>query len=386
MDDVFKLGPDYYRSPGEWTYKGYVLGGYNRKDIFECPDFAEYRVDDCFVVSYPKSVLDIISACMYINAALVGLSGNIMVCRILYKNKELRTPSNIQLLSLAIVDVSSCILTSFVRFGLMVKSLLYGAIDIQGPCCALHMFGFYTSTITTLVSLGAISVSRAIGIADKCSRSTKKTVNIYSIVVSWITGIGCSTLKTWAGEDLMCNPESVTMGVKNVAGVGIILVFIILFTMVVSYSYIYRVLNRHEKAFQQAMAAGGNSQHFKRKPMNVAILKVAVLLISMFIISYLPLAFYGVIAANVDGYRSEHVASLTLAFVCFCSMINPIIYTLTFNQFNKYLPCKKQTSLNEIELKRRGISGKKANSNNNDIISIIAICIIFDECLLFSKT
>ncbi|XP_006812264.1 rhodopsin, GQ-coupled-like [Saccoglossus kowalevskii] len=310
-------------------------------------------------VSSYESVFDIVSACLYICVALAGATGNIMVCYIVYTNKKLRTPSNIQLVSLAITDVLVCTLTSLTRFGFTVNSLLHGEINIKGPLCTFQIFILYSSSFTTIISLAAISVARAIGVADICSRSTKRKVIFILIVVTWVTGIGYGTLKAWAGEDLTCNLEPISQVTRNASRGGILIVFLSLLTMVVSYSYIYHVTNRHEKSFQRAMEAAGSRRQTQRKPMNLATLKVFVLLISMFTISYLPAALYGSLVVNIDRLRNEHFGNFILSLVCFGSLINPIIYSLTSNQFKNYLPFNKKTSINEIQLRQRYRTGTK---------------------------
>uniref|UniRef100_A0ABM0MYG7 Melanopsin-like n=1 Tax=Saccoglossus kowalevskii TaxID=10224 RepID=A0ABM0MYG7_SACKO len=231
------------------------------------------EVLDIIGVKPYEQFFDVISACMLVIVALVGTTGNFKVCNIVYSNKELRTSANIQLVSLAITDLLVCILTSSLRFSLTVKSLLYGEINIKGPFCTSQIFIFYFPTVTTIVSLGAISVSRAIVVADKFTPRTKKMVTICSITVCWTTGFGYATWKAWAGEDLSCNLEPIGQEVKTATRGGVIIVFLTLCTMVVSYSYIYRVINRHEKSFQRAMKAAGSGQQSQRKPMDLSTLK-----------------------------------------------------------------------------------------------------------------
>ncbi|XP_070560563.1 sulfotransferase 1C4-like [Ptychodera flava] len=55
MADFFKLYSDYYRVPGEYTFKGVYYASYVRKEVLERPDIFKIKPDDCFVVSYPKS-------------------------------------------------------------------------------------------------------------------------------------------------------------------------------------------------------------------------------------------------------------------------------------------------------------------------------------------
>ncbi|XP_006824547.1 rhodopsin, GQ-coupled-like [Saccoglossus kowalevskii] len=317
-------------------------------------NITEEVLDIIGVKSY-EQVLDIISACMLLIVAFVGTAGNIQVFYIVYANKKLRTPPNIQLVSLAAADMLVCIITSLMRFFVMVKSLLHGEININGPFCIGQIFVIYTSTMTTIVSLGTIAAIRAITVADKLSPSTKRTV-IYSLIsVNWITGLGYGTWKAWAGEDLACNPEPISQEVRNASRGGILMVFLTLCTIVVSYSYIYHVTNRHEKSFQRAMKAADNSGQRQRKTTNLATLKVAVLLISMFIISYFPVPLYGLLISNNDSYRNEHVASFFFSFMCLGSLINPIIYSLTSNQFKNHLFFKKNNKIQPIEQERNPV-------------------------------
>ncbi|XP_077863079.1 rhodopsin, GQ-coupled-like [Saccoglossus kowalevskii] len=303
-------------------------------------NITEEVLDIIGVKSY-EQVLDIISACMLLIVALVGTAGNIQVFEIVYTNKKLRTPQNIQLVSLAVTYVLVCTVTSLMRFFVMVKSLLHGEININGPFCTCQIFIIYSTLITTIVSLGSISVLRAIAVSDKFSPSTKRTLIFILITASWIIGIGYGTWKAWAGEDLACNPEPISQEVKNASRTGVIIIFLTLCTIVVSHSYIYRVTKRHEESFQRAMKAAGNNGQTNREPANLATLKVAAKLISTFIISYFPLALYGLVVLNNDSYRSEHVASVLLSLMLSGSMINPIIYTLTSNQFKNHLFFKK---------------------------------------------
>ncbi|XP_070560572.1 sulfotransferase 1C3-like [Ptychodera flava] len=55
MADLFRLNSDYYRVPGEYTFKGVYYAGCFKQEALERPEIFKIKPDDCFVVSYPKS-------------------------------------------------------------------------------------------------------------------------------------------------------------------------------------------------------------------------------------------------------------------------------------------------------------------------------------------
>ncbi|XP_070560561.1 sulfotransferase 1C4-like [Ptychodera flava] len=55
MADFFKLNEEYYRVPGNFTFKDVYLAEFIRKETLERPELFQIKSDDCFVVSYPKS-------------------------------------------------------------------------------------------------------------------------------------------------------------------------------------------------------------------------------------------------------------------------------------------------------------------------------------------
>ncbi|XP_006812187.1 type-1 angiotensin II receptor-like [Saccoglossus kowalevskii] len=299
---------------------------------------------DIVAVSSYEIFLDIISACIYIAVFIVGTAGNILVCNIVYSNKKLRTALNIQLVSLASADLIFCIIIPLVRVISMLISVLHGEFIVDGLLCAFQMFVFYSSGITTIVTLGSISVIRAIAIRNKCSNNTKKMIIIGSIVASYAIGVGYGILKVSAGHDNTCNPKPTSQKVLNITRFGISIVFTMFFTLVISYSYIYHVTAKNEKALKKTMDVGSCCVQGRRKPRNITAFRIAVIIISIFTISYISIAVHAFLVVNDVMLRNEHESNFTVSLASLGSMLNPIVYSLTSSQFKKYLPCQRKVA------------------------------------------
>ncbi|XP_006813527.1 neuromedin-U receptor 2-like [Saccoglossus kowalevskii] len=280
---------------------------------------------------------DICSSIIYIAVIVGGTFGNDLVCYIVYTNRNLRTSPNFHLISLAVADLIVCTTTSPIRLVVTVKRLVTSVIYTNDLECFGQTLTFYSSIITTFITLATIILTRAVGITNRVLLDTMRKVIYVFIAISYCIGFGYGITRASLGKEGPCGVTTVKQQVKISGMIGVVITWVSLLIVIISNFCICYITQSNQRALKSVLGDGGRHG----KSTNIATVKLSLRLVVCFIVSYLPGAIQGFLVSNELVDRTPYLANLFAAIACTGSAVNPLIYTLTSSTFKNHLPWKK---------------------------------------------
>ncbi|XP_062406274.1 trace amine-associated receptor 13c-like [Sardina pilchardus] len=278
---------------------------------------------------------------MYVFAAAVVIftvCGNLLVITAVYNFKQLHTPTNILIVSLAISD---CLVGLFV---MPVHSMiLIGSCSLFGSTfCALYNIINFHLTFVSVYNISFIAVDRYFALSNPFLYSKKVSLSLAFIITIhiWIVSLfyNCAFLYFNGNFRNKC-PDKCLVSVDEVwSTVDLIIVFILpCATIIILYLKVFFIARRHAVVIRAALKDrkrldiqnNGDSIKLERKAAKVLGILVSVFLICL-IPYYICMSLYDVLAESYDSVAN---AMLTLFF--FNSTLNPIIYALFYPWFRK---------------------------------------------------
>ncbi|KAJ3586403.1 hypothetical protein NHX12_012801 [Muraenolepis orangiensis] len=201
------------------------------------------------------SALFLVFNCVVLSLSLVlGLLANLLVCWVVFRNKNLRTSNNALLISLAASDLLKC----SVDTPLLLGSFLLGSggehLGVSGSLCALQQFSYALCGCVQLLTLVGISVERFHAIAFPFQTERRRTRIRVWIPSVWVCGLLLAvvspTLSKRALYYLLCRrspreqpPYTDPLGAYVLVPVwGFSLTLIVIY-----YARIFKVVRRHRK-------------------------------------------------------------------------------------------------------------------------------------------
>ncbi|XP_078030317.1 trace amine-associated receptor 8a-like [Epinephelus lanceolatus] len=267
--------------------------------------------------------------------SLLTVALNLLVIISVSHFRQLHTPTNILLLSLAVSDF---------LVGLLV---IPGEILLKTSCwflgdliCLLY---YYVSVIIVCSSIGnmvLISVDRYVAICDPLHYTTRVTVKRVKLCVClcWLCAVSyCSLLLkddlTQPGRYNSCHGECVIV-MNHTAGVVdlVVIVIVPISVIVVLYMRIFVVAVSQARAMRSHITAVTLqlSVNQKTKKSELKAARTLGVLVVVFLICFCP--FYCVTLAG-DALVSSSSAWLYLFYLNSC--LNPLIYALFYSWFRK---------------------------------------------------
>ena len=137
---------------------------------------------------------------------LLGVSGNLLVCWVVFRNKTLRTANNALLVNLAASDLIKCSVDTPV----FLASLLWALrrAEVGARLCCLLQFTYSLCSCVQLLSLVGISVERFRAIAFPFKAETRRSrVRLWGVFI-WALGLVVAVLSLTLSKDarfyMMC--------------------------------------------------------------------------------------------------------------------------------------------------------------------------------------
>ncbi|XP_063729151.1 rhodopsin, GQ-coupled-like [Symsagittifera roscoffensis] len=267
----------------------------------------------------------------------LGLHGNAITIQIFLSTKSLRTPQNLFLVNLAVVDlimVMSCqpvkCIASFLQYYPLNTCYVFGTLATFGGLCSIN-------------SMAAIAYDRYIMICsspeDMTTPSTKRSLSIIGVVWAYNlifailpnVGVGGFILN---GSRTSCTFDFISRTWSNRINLLVMYIAGFLFPLAISifcYLRIYlKVKNGGSVCKKDAKG------HNKGKEILVA--KASMLCIGVFIITWLPYAVLGVAGQFVEPQFFNPYMTTWPALIAKTNCIyNPIIYAFAHPSFKKEL-------------------------------------------------
>ncbi|XP_018552868.1 trace amine-associated receptor 13c-like [Lates calcarifer] len=273
----------------------------------------------------------------FISALIVAL--NLLIIISISHFRQLHTPTNILLLSLAVSDFLVGLLLMPVEIFLRTSCWFLG--DLM---CSLYN---YVSLIITSASIGdmvLISVDRYVAICDPLHYTTRVTGRRVKLCVClcWICSVFYSGL--FVKDDLTqpdrhssCYGECVIV-INYVAGaIDLVLTFIFPVTIIIIlYMRVFVVAVSQARAMRSHITAVTlqRSASLTTKKSELKAARTLGVLVVVFLICFCP--YYCVSLAG-DNLLNTSSASIVLYLFYFNSCINPVIYALFYPWFRKVL-------------------------------------------------
>ncbi|XP_058248427.1 trace amine-associated receptor 13c-like [Hemibagrus wyckioides] len=299
--------------------------------------------DRCEHFSCPeRSVSPAVYILLYVCSAAVVLltvCGNLLVIISVLHFKQLHTPTNMLVLSLAVSD--------FLVGGFVMPSMLIWMIEScwifgKGYCIIFWLIAAFL-IIVSIYNIALIAVDRYLALSNPLFYINRVSVRITHIIIvfDWCLVVAYILLLMYFNENFinfqMCPGEcflyvnEVWFVIDNIYSfIFPLSVIIILYTRVFviakKHATAIRELNNHTRPKTQKITS--HSMKSERKAA-----KVLGILVSVFLMCLLPYFIYSLMGYVIE-IQTETFQKVTI-LVCLNSTINPVIYALFYPWFRR---------------------------------------------------
>ncbi|XP_036406229.1 trace amine-associated receptor 7e-like [Megalops cyprinoides] len=311
--------------------------------------------------------LTAVDVLMYSAAAAVVLltvCGNLLVIISICHFKQLHTPTNLLLLSLAVADLLVGITVMPFHFIMLIEShWCFGAVY-----CTIYTVATFCLTCVSIYNVACIAVDRYFALRNPFLYSTKMTVNVTSMIISflWLYSITYNLVFLYFNEnitDLAENTKCAGECHVNInykwAFVDFILIFIVpCLTIIIMYLKIFAIAKKHANNIR-CVREQQHSKEMRKTNYSVASERKAAktlgILVAVFLLCLIPyyISVFILVHTMTQSVYLAAVQMLSLLFLN--SSINPIIYALFYSWFQKCVKliltfriCSSESSLMNV--------------------------------------
>ncbi|XP_030580239.1 trace amine-associated receptor 13c-like [Archocentrus centrarchus] len=260
---------------------------------------------------------------------------NLLVIISISHFRQLHTPTNLLLLSLAVADFFVGLLMFFQIV------LINGCWFLGDLMCVLYQYLAYIITSASVGTMVIISVDRYVAICYPLHYSTKVTQQRVKIVVClcWICSFLFQSLNqidnlNQPGRFNSCTGECVIV-INYIAGVAdLILTFIVSITVIVIlYLRVFVVVVSQARAMRSQLSAVTLQGSVTAKKSELKAARTLGVVIVVFLICMCP--FFCVNLTGQDSLLNASSAAFVIGLFYFNSCLNPIIYAYFYPWFRK---------------------------------------------------
>ncbi|XP_064159498.1 trace amine-associated receptor 13c-like [Anguilla rostrata] len=286
----------------------------------------------------PLTAADVL---LYVSVAVVvtlTVCGNFLVIISICHFKQLQTPTNFLLLSLAMSDFLVGAIVMPLYFTMLIDSQrCFGILY----CTICNVASYYLPTLS-IYNVALIAVDRYLAISNPFHYSMKMTVNVTLriIAILWLYSFIYIMLLLYFNENFTDMKANITCGecIVNVNTVWAFVDFISVFVLPCSiiifiYLNIFVIAKKHAKKIRNVRMCpkvNNSSMESERKAAKTLGVLVAVFLLCL--LPYYVSVFFNVYIRN----RSVNLAvSISWILIYLNSSINPIIYALFYPWFQR---------------------------------------------------
>ncbi|XP_064197310.1 trace amine-associated receptor 4-like [Anguilla rostrata] len=297
-----------------------------------------------------SQTLTIIKAAVYMFMActiLMTVCGNLLVIIGISHFKQLHSPTNLLILSLACID---CCLGSFVMPYSMIRSVescwYFGEI-----ACKMHSAFDMTMSTASILHLCLISIDRYFAICKPLWYRSSVTMNKVTclIVITWLFSFGFSFGVVFSMVNLVGMEELITMNSctgncllifnKQWGVVAALVAFFIPGTVMTSlYLKIFYVARSHAKKINDSLSApravtDKKNHSFEQREKKAA--KTLAFVMGVFVLCWLPFFVTLIVDPFINFSTPLSVADALIWLGYFNSTCNPLIYGFFYPWFQK---------------------------------------------------
>ncbi|XP_026110306.1 trace amine-associated receptor 13c-like [Carassius auratus] len=296
--------------------------------------------DVCQEYSCPeRSVSFSVYVILYAAAAAVSLltvCGNLLVIISVSHFKQLHTPANILILSLAVSDLLVGVFVMPFQLSWLIESCW-----ISGPLmCSVFNFVTFQATSVSVHTVALIAIDRFLALSSPFLYSEKISPIVICIATlfNWLFSLLYNfTLLFVNGNftDVMCPGICIAVidGVSSL--IDLLCVFLMPCTLIIIlYTHVFVIAKRHATAIR-SLQIHNRTESSKNKSERKAAILLGILVI-VFLLCLLPYYICTIVSSH-DIADRFYVRNVAVIFFFLNSTINPIIYALFYPWFQKSL-------------------------------------------------
>ncbi|XP_033747547.1 rhodopsin, GQ-coupled-like [Pecten maximus] len=284
-----------------------------------------------------------------------GVIGNMVVIWMFSSTKTLKTPSNMLIVNLALSDLTFSAVNGFplLTISAFNKRWVFGDAACEFYGLIGGIFG-----LMSINTLAMISIDRFICITRplQAARIMTRKKAFLMIVIVWSWAIGWSLLPLFGlgayipeGFQTSCTFDYLTKTTSNriyIVGMYVFAFALPLVIIIGCYIGILKAIRKHAREMA-SMADKMNAEEADKKEKSkteIKIAKIAMMLISLFILSWSPYATIALMAQFGDpSFVTPLMSELPVMLAKASAMHNPIVYALSHPKFREALmkkaPC-----------------------------------------------
>ncbi|XP_066506528.1 trace amine-associated receptor 13c-like [Hoplias malabaricus] len=267
---------------------------------------------------------------------------NLLVIISISHFKQLHTPTNLLILSLAVADLLVGLFLMPVKILGLADSCWYlGKVG-----CYISPIIIFLSTSASLFSLIFIAVDRYIAVSDPLLYSTRVSVCKMSviIIIGWSGSLFYAIVLLYFNghffrSQVKCFGECVLYIKQSWVIVDLVIVFVTPCSLIILlYSIIFKIARRQAKAVRAV--SNGVSKGESDKVLNTSETKAAKTLgivIFVYLTCWIP---YFISALTVENITSVSIVWIVSAWLIYInSSMNPLIYAILYSWFRESVRC-----------------------------------------------
>ncbi|XP_061097657.1 trace amine-associated receptor 13c-like [Conger conger] len=295
----------------------------------------------------------------------VTVSGNLLVIISICHFKQLHTPTNFILLSLAMADFLVGVTVMPFHFALLLNpNWCFSAIY----CIICNVASFHL-TCVSIYNVALIAVDRYFALSYPFLYCTKMTVNLTLriLYILWLCSFIYNVVLLYANGNISEIKENVTCPecIMTVNEIWTIFDFIIIFilpcmTIIIMYLKIFAIAKRHANKIncsRKQHSKGTKLRNFSMASERKAA-KTLGILVSVFLLCLVPFYISAFLIVYIRKPSAYFVVLNTTTLIYLNSSVNPIIYALFYPWFQKSIKliltlriCTTQSSLMNVLVK-----------------------------------
>ncbi|KAL2082521.1 hypothetical protein ACEWY4_022339 [Coilia grayii] len=294
---------------------------------------------------------------------IITVFGNLLVIMSVCHFRQLHTPTNVLILSLAVADFMVGLFVMPLGFIWMIEACWFFGVSM---CAFLNFFAFQLTT-ASVHNVALIAVDRYLALSNPFLYTKQITVRLTIIValLTWVFSVGYNFSLLYCNgfftTSLTLCPNECPVAVSEAwSWVDFVVVFALPCSiMFVLYLKIFAIARRHANAIRAANSQGNpnakqNDNVPKRSERKAA--KVLGILVFVFLLCVVPYYIASVMAEFINSHIFEDILNYTSLILYLNSLFNPIIYALFYPWFQKSMKliltcriCTTDSSLMQVK-------------------------------------